>query len=71
MKIIILLEAYPFTHMASVKYFDYKNIQVIVYYLYSHLGFAFKFHFAFDVVLFSSDLSFILWKHKLRHMKKF
>lgn len=74
MRIIIPLEAYPFTHMASMKYFDYKNIQVmqvIVYCPYSHLGFSFKFHFALDVVLFSSDLSLILLKHKLRHIKNF
>lgn len=71
MKIIIPLEAYPFIQIASMKYFDYKNIQVIVYHPYSHLSFTFKFHFVLDVALFSSDLNLTLLKDKLRHNKKF
>lgn len=72
MKIIIPLEAFSFkTHMVSMEYFDFKNMQVITYYPYSHLGFAFIFHIVLDIVLYFSDLRLILLKDKLRHIKHF
>lgn len=56
---MIPVDAYPFTHMASKDYFDLKNMQVVIDYPSSHLGFAFEFFFVLHVVLFFPDLSFI------------
>lgn len=52
MKIIVPVDAYHFIHMASKEYFDFKNIQVIIYYPSSHLGFPFEFLFVLDVFFF-------------------
>lgn len=43
-----------------MEYFDFKNIQVVTYCPYSHLGFAFKFLVVLNVALFFSDLGLIL-----------
>lgn len=71
MNIIIPLEAYPFTHMASMKYFDYKNIQVIVYYPSSHVGLLLNFTLCLMWFYLLLTLSLILLKDTLRHIKNF
>lgn len=59
---MILVDAYPLTHMASKEYFDFKKIQVIIYYPSSHLAFAFEFFSMLHVVLFFPDLSLMFFK---------